>query len=119
MLKRLLFILIISIPLIVSAQDNTLPPIPMRDHIVYYEKFYHIKNGMSKQQVIDAATQWFKEAFPGQPTAILNKTEQPAAINGTGIFKVNTTTGNYYWLRFKVSMIPGDGVLTFRVYNVY
>ncbi|HEY9000242.1 MAG TPA: ThuA domain-containing protein [Mucilaginibacter sp.] len=119
MLKKLLFAVLISMPFIVSAQENTLPPIPMREHIVYYEKFYHIKSALSKQQVISNAIQWFKEAFPGQPAATYNKNEQPAAVNGTGLFKVNTTAGNYYWLRFKVSMIPGDGILTFRVYNVY
>src|SRR4051812_17991211 len=117
MLKKLLFPVLISMPFIVSAQNNTLPPIPMREHIVYYEKFYHIKNGLSKQQVINIAIQWFKETFPSQPAAVFTKNEQPGAVTGVGTFKVNTTAGNYYWLRFKVSMIPGDGVLTFRGYN--
>ena len=41
-------------------------------------------------------------------------------INGTGIFKVTTSThGNYYWLKLKVSVVPGDDILTLRVYNVY
>src|ERR1700744_6204439 len=102
MLKKLLFVFLITASFIASAQENTLPPIPMRDHIIYYEKFYHIKKGLSKQQVINNAVSWFKETFPGQ-SAVLNKSEQPAAVNGTGIFKVNTTAGNYYWLRFKVS----------------
>jgi hypothetical protein len=66
MMKKLFFAILISVPFIVSAQENTLPPIPMREHIVYYEKFYNIKNGLSKEQVISNAIQWFKDAFPGQ-----------------------------------------------------
>lgn len=117
--KKLLFALLVSVSFIASAQENTLPVIPMRDHIVYYEKFYHIKNGLSRGKLITTAMRWFKENFPGQPAAVLNKSEQPATVDGTGIFKVNTTAGNYYWLRFKVSMIPGDDLLTFRVYDIY
>src|ERR1700748_3146134 len=118
MLKKLLLVYLISAKFIALAQENTLPPIPMRYHIVYYEKLYHIQNGLSKQQVITNAVNWFKETFPGQLVAV-NKSDQPEAVNGTGIFKVNTASGNYYWLKFKVIMIPGDGVLTFRVYDVY
>lgn len=118
-MRKLTTFVLALVPFIVSGQNSALPQIPIRDHLVYYQKFYHTKTGLGKQEVINSAIQWLSTTFPDQPTPNYDNNEQPGAVNGTGIFKVATTKGNYYWLKFKISLIPGDDVLTFRAYQIY
>jgi type 1 glutamine amidotransferase len=121
MLKKIIPFALFILPFTILAQDNAPTiAIPMRHGIIYYEKYYQVKTGQTKQQTIDNVLKWLKESFPGQSRAVYLKNEQPGMINGTGAIKVTTSaSGNYYWLKFKISVIPGDDILTLRVYNVY
>jgi type 1 glutamine amidotransferase len=119
MLKKLLILALIAAPFIGFAQNNpTSIPIPMKNGIVWYQKSYAVKADVKKQDMINTALKWLKDSFPDEPGATTN--ESSGEINGSGIFKVITSqSGNYYWLKFRIDIIPGDGLYTFKAYNVY
>jgi hypothetical protein len=119
MLKKLVILALTLAPFICAAQTDTAKiSIPMKNGIIWYQKSYTVKDDLKKQGMINAALAWLKNTYPDEPDAVVNKTS--GEIEGSGIFKIITSqSGNYYWLKFKIVITPGDSIYTFKAYNIY
>ena len=119
-IKKLLLIIFMLCPLANYAQKDTIKiDIPMKKGKINYEESYTATKGLTKAELYNRASKWFLKTFPGQQKgSTFNK--ETGAVNGTGIFKVITSTsGNYYWLRFNVDITVSDTGCTLRAYNYY
>jgi uncharacterized protein len=118
MLRKIFFALLILLPFISIAQNNTGIPIPMKKKIVFYDKSFPVEGGFIRREFSIAATKWFKNEFPGnaEPFHI----GESGDINCTGIFKINTSaTGDYYKLKFKLEIASNDTGYTIKAYDFY
>jgi len=112
MLKKIFLLLFILPSFTGFAQSNI--PIPMKNGIIFYEKSYN--SNLSKQELYSNAEKWLKNYFPEEKKII----KTPGEIAGTGIFKIVTSqSGNYYWLRFNISIAVNDNGYTLKAFNVY
>jgi hypothetical protein len=117
---KLLCALLILVPVVNYAQTDTAKiDIPMKKGKINYEKAYIANKGVNKAELYKRAEKWFQKVFPDQPgNSTANK--ETGVINGTGKFKVITSTsGNYYWLKFNVDIVVSDTGYTFNTYNYY
>jgi type 1 glutamine amidotransferase len=116
MLKKLFILTLILVPFIGVAQNKTPIPIPMKNGIIWYQKSYPIKKDLKRPELTKIAMSWFKDNFPNENMTADNSQE----LEGTCIFKIATgASGNYYWLKFKLTITPSDSSYIFRAYNVY
>jgi uncharacterized protein len=116
MLKKLFVLILILAPFTVIAQNRSTIPIPMKNGIIWYEKSYSIKKDLKGSELTKTVINWFKDNFPDEN--VTNGTS--GEVEGTGIFKIITgASGNYYWLKFRLTITPGDSSYIFRAYNVY
>lgn len=115
---KLLFILLMLVPLVNYAQQDTSKiNIPMKKGKIFYAATYPLNNKISKAETIARAKQWLTKTYPDQLQTI---GETANEINGTGLFKVVTTTkGNYYWLRFSINIAVSDSGYTIAATNYY
>ena len=78
------------------------------------------KNIAGKAELFQRARHWFSTVFPDQSEGKAVVDQQAGTINGFGLFKVVTSdSGNYYWLKFNVSIAVTDTGYTYRAYNYY
>ncbi len=121
MLKKLLLIFFTLGSFAGSAQNNTpLVPIPMKDGIICYEKIFTLQASSNKEELFNNASKWLKKTFP-ESTGVPEISDQKAGkIDGTGIYKIITSNaGNYYWLKFSLSIAVSDNSYSLKAYNFY
>ncbi|SIR42306.1 protein of unknown function [Mucilaginibacter lappiensis] len=106
-------------PSVVWAQtDTTKIDIPMKNGKVNYESTS--KNIAVKSELFQRASKWFGMVFPNQSEGNAVIDQQAGTINGIGLFKVVTSdSGNYYWLKFNVTITVTDTGYIYRAYNYY
>lgn len=90
----------------------------MKNGKVNYESIS--KNIAGKVELFKRASTWFTTVFPDQSESKTVIDQQAGTINGFGLFKVVTSdSGNYYWLKFNVTIAVSDTGYTYRAYNYY
>ena len=121
MLKKLLILSLVLAPFIGAAQTDTPQiPIPMKKGLIDYEQTISLNTSLPRQAQYKNMISWFNDTFSNTGGNIITADEKSGEINGTGNFKVRTSqTGNYYWLRFAVTIKLNDSVYTFKATNVY
>jgi hypothetical protein len=121
LLWKVFFILFILCPLTDYAQKDTAKIlIPMKNGIINYEITNNINNQLNKAELYNRAIKWFAKTFPIQEKGTKVFDKAAGKISGPGIFKVVTSnSGNYYWLRFKVSIVVSDSNYIFRTSDYY
>ncbi|WP_419701338.1 DUF4468 domain-containing protein [Mucilaginibacter sp. NFX135] len=107
------------LPAVAFAQTDTAKiAIPMKKGKVNYESIS--KNIAGKAELFKRANKWFSTVFPDQSEGKAVVDQQAGTINGFGLFKVVTSdSGNYYWLKFNVSITVTDTGYIYRTYNYY
>lgn len=120
-LKKLLVAALLLLPGMVMAQSDAHPlTMQMRDGKIYFDNTYSLDAKLKKEELFSRASEWFKNAFPYPDKAIDINDEKKGEISGTGIFKIVTSTsGNYYWIRFKVSIIVHNATYELKAYEFY
>jgi type 1 glutamine amidotransferase len=104
-----------------AHSDTSTPFLPMKNGIVSfsYAGSGHAK-ALQKTEQYQRALQWFARAFPDSKANIQVADKNAGKIEGTGFFKVITSSpGNYYRVRFNISIIVTDSNYTFRAFNYY
>ncbi|SDT00434.1 protein of unknown function [Mucilaginibacter mallensis] len=108
MFKTLFFGALILFSLNTPAQTSKID-IPMKKGKVYYERSYRISDSSQQNELFKRAEKWFKQDFPNTQKIKISADKTTGEITGTGIFKIVTSnTGNYYFMRFAI---------TIKVYN--
>jgi hypothetical protein len=75
---------------------------------------------LQKTRQYQRALQWIARSFPGSKASIQVADKKAGKIEGTVFFKlINSSSGNYYWVKFNISIIVTDNNYTFRAYNYY
>ena len=78
------------------------------------------KNIAGKAELFQRASKWFNTVFPDQSESKVVVDQQDGTINGLGLFKIVTSdSGNYYWLKFNVTIVVTNTGYTYRAYNYY
>ena len=121
MIKKLLIITLILLPCISMAQSGTRPVMmQMRNGKIYFNNTYSLRADLKKEELFNRAQDWFKNAFPYPDKSIDTTDLKKGLISGTGIFKITTSTsGHYYWMRFKVEIIVHNATYEIKAYNFY
>lgn len=116
-----------------AHSDTSTPFLPMKNGIV---SFSYSGSGHSdrsshpggsghsedfqKTERYQRALQWFVQSFPGSKASIQVADKKAGRIEGTGFSKVITSSsGNYYWVKFNISINMTDSNYSFRAYNYY
>jgi hypothetical protein len=109
----------LALPAVAFAQTDTAKiDIPMKKGKVNYESTS--KNIAGKAELFKRANKWFSTVFPDQSEGKVAIDQQTGTINGFGLFKVVTSdSGNYYWLKFNVTIAVTDTGYTYCAYNYY
>jgi len=117
MIKKLLFLCLLFLPVMVMAQGNTSPILlQMRNGKVYFDNVYAINAGFKKADLYNKALSWFK----GDEKTITNANEKKGEVIGTCTTRVNIgNTGNYYFVRFVVDVIVYDATYEVKIFDVY
>ncbi|GAA3992047.1 DUF4468 domain-containing protein [Mucilaginibacter dorajii] len=117
---KLLFIIAwMLLPLVNYAQQDTSTiHLPMKNGKITYEQSY--PTNKSRDEVFSLAEQWFAQTFPDEPQNLYSADKKGGQIKGVGMFKVITSsTGNYYWLKFDVTILITDGGYTITTGNYF
>jgi hypothetical protein len=118
--RKTAFVFLLLYPsLLRSQQSVTSIPIPMKNGIVFYEKNYDLPVAGNEKKSADKAISWIKETFPG--TMVNNSTEGLVRLmNSTGSFKIPVgPSGNFYWVRMKISVGFHESFYTVGLYDYY
>jgi type 1 glutamine amidotransferase len=104
-----------------AHSETSAPFLPMKNGIVSfsYAGSGHAK-ALQKSERYQRALQWFARSFPNSKATIQVADKNAGKIEGTGLFKVITSNqGDYYWVRFNISIIATDSNYTLRAFNYY
>jgi hypothetical protein len=113
MFKTLFLGSLILFSLSVLAQTSKID-IPMKKGKVYYEKSYRVNENLQQDELYKRALKWFKQDFPNTQKIKISADKTTGEITGTGIFKIITSsTGNYYFMRFAISIKVYNGGYTY------
>jgi len=120
-LKKLAFVALILLPGMVIAQSDTTPlTMQMRDGKIYFDNTYSLDAKLKKEDLFSRASTWFKDAFLYPEKSIDVSDDKKGEISGTGIFKIVTSSsGNYYWIRFRVNIIVHNATYELKAYEFY
>jgi hypothetical protein len=119
MFKTLFLGSLILFSLNVLAQTSRID-IPMKKGKVYYEKSYRVNEGLQQDELYKRALKWFKQDFPHTQKIKISTDKTTGEITGTGIFKITTSsTGNYYFMRFAISIKVYNGGYTYTADKFY
>jgi hypothetical protein len=120
-LKKLVTISFILAPTMVMAQSDAQPlTMQMRDGKIYFDNTYSLDAKRKKDELFSLASDWFKDAFQYPEKGIDSSDDKMGEISGTGIFKIVTSSsGNYYWIRFRVSIIVHNATYELKAYDFY
>lgn len=118
-IRPLLFVLCMLMPLVNYAQQDTSKIlIPMQKGKINYEQTF--ASSKSKAELFERATKWFAATFPDEPSPLYKANKTTGEITGIGMFKVITSnTGNYYWLKFDVTIAVTDAGCAITINNYY
>jgi hypothetical protein len=121
MLKKLLIAVLSLLPFVCDAQnDISQSPIPMKNGLIAYEQTISLNTSLPRPSQYKSMLSWFNDTFSNTGGNIITADERSGEINGTGNFKVRTSqTGNYYWIRFAVTIKLSDSTYSFKATNVY
>jgi len=121
LLKKLLIAAIILLPGIAMAQSDSQPlTMQMRDGKIYFDNTYSLDAKLKKDELFSRASNWFKDAFPYPDKSIDVTDDKKGELSGTGIFKIVTSSsGNYYWIRFKLNIIVHNATYELKLYDIY
>ena len=121
MLKKLLVISVILLPCICAAQSDTSPVVmQMKNGKIYFDNIYALDAGLKKEALYDKALYWFKVSFPYPEKTIAITDDKKGEIDGTGIFKITTSSsGHYYWLKFTVNIIVRNATYELKAFDFY
>jgi hypothetical protein len=104
---------------LLQAQPPAAIPIPMKNGIVFYEKQYALPKALDERSAAALALSWIKKTFPGAITSVLTE-GHTRTVYSKGSFKVPvSTTGNYYWIRMKISLSIQDGSYVAQLSDYY
>lgn len=104
----------------IRRAGSPLVPIPMRNRIVDYEKTFERESGGSREESFERAKEWFSKAAPGISTKLDYADREAGKLTGKGSFKVVTANnGNYYELRFDISIKITDSNCSFSTNHYY
>jgi len=119
MFKTLFIGLFILFSLNGLAQTSKID-IPMKKGKVYYEKSYTINAGLQQSELYGRTLNWFKQDFQNTQKIKTSADKATGEITGTGIFKIITSsTGNYYLMRFAMTIKVYNGGYTFTADKFY
>src|SRR6185312_2072476 len=120
-IKKLVIAALVLLPGIVIAQSDTQPlTMQMRDGKIYFDNTYSLDAKLKKDELYSRASNWLKDAFPYPEKSIDLSDDKKGELSGTGIFKIVTSnSGNYYWIRFKVSIIVHNATYELKLYDIY
>ncbi len=119
MFKTLLFGLLTLFSLSGLAQTSKID-IPMKKGKVYYERSYRVSDSSQQDELFKRAEKWFKQDFPNTQKIKLSTDKTTGVITGTGIFKILTSnTGNYYFMRFAITIKVYNGGYTYTADKFY
>src|ERR1700760_3667299 len=120
-LKKLIIVAIILLPGVAMAQSDTQPLImQMRDGKIYFDNTYSLDPKLKKDELFSRAANWFKDAFPYPEKGIDLNDDKKGELSGIGIFKIVTSSsGNYYWIKFKVSIVVHNATYELKLYDIY
>jgi hypothetical protein len=94
--------------------------IPMKNGKVYYEKNSHLNNSLLQEELFNRVLEWFKHDLLSTEKIKLSDDKKTGEIFGSGIFKIVTSgTGNYYLVRFAISIKVFNDGYTFTANNFY
>jgi len=120
-LKKLVIAALILLPGMVMAQSDTQPlTMRMRDGKIYFDNTYSLDAKLKKEELFSRASNWFKDAFPYPDKSVDVSDDKKGEISGAGIFKIVTSSsGNYYWIRFKVNIVVHNATYELKLYDIY
>src|ERR1700758_674189 len=120
-IKNLVIIAFVLLPGIVIAQSDPQPlTMQMRDGKIYFDNTYSLDAKLKKEELFSRASNWFKDAFPYPDKSIDVRNDKKGELSGTGIFKIVTSSsGNYYWIRFKVNIVVHNATYELKAYEFY
>jgi len=102
---KILFIGAFSLFSLHALAQTSKIDIPMKNGKVYYEKSYMLSGSTQQGELFNRAEKWFRQDFPNTQKIKLSADKTTGEITGTGIFKIITSnTGNYYFMRFAISI---------------
>ncbi|HMH32431.1 MAG TPA: hypothetical protein VK543_05345 [Puia sp.] len=118
-MKKLLSLLLILASFFSYAQTDSIP-IPMKNGIVFYEKYYPMDFRSNKNQQSVKALQWFGRYFSDVAEALKVADIKSGKIAGAGAFKVIVgESGNYFWIQMQVAISVTDSGYLFQSYDYY
>lgn len=119
MFKKLFLGAFILFSLNVLTQTSKID-IPMKKGKVYYEKSYIVNDSSRQNELFKRAEKWFKQDFPNTQKIKLSADKTTGEIMGIGIFKIVTSnTGNYYFMRFVITIKVYNGGYTYTANQFY
>jgi hypothetical protein len=120
-LKKLVIAALILFPEMIMAQNDTQPlTMQMRDGKIYFDNTYSLDAKLKKEELFSRASNWLKDVFSYPEKSIDISDDKKGEISGTGIFKIVTSSsGNYYWIRFKVNIIVHNATYELKLYDIY
>ena len=107
-----------SISLTALAQSDSVN-LPLKGRIVSYETALPVQHRKAKDISAESAkwiTETFKEIKEPKPATKITD----GKVDGTGIIKVTINDGgDYYWLKFSITMRVTDSTAIFRAFDFY
>ncbi len=121
MFKKLFIVILTLLPVISMAQsENPQVMFQMRNGKMYFDNAYSLNRGLKKDTLYNRALNWFEAAFPYPDKVITIADTKKGEIDGTGIFKIATSSdGHYYWMKFAVNISIHNATYELKVYDVY
>lgn len=119
--KLLFLIAMLLMPLFGFAQKDIYKiPIPVKSRVVNYTDTCKISKSQNKAQLLDKAAGWLSKSFKGDELGVELTDKAAGKIKGKGIFKIITSDGgNYYWLKFNISITITDSTCILNTLNYY
>ena len=105
---------------VISQENNTGIPIPMKNGIIFYEKTFAVDPSISKDKIFLLVESWFRSSFPGLKEKI-NTDKLNSRVSSKGLFKVVTDemTGHYYWIKPSINIIIKEDSCKVELFNYY
>ena len=121
MFKKLLFFIFIFSSYSCFAQsDSHADMMQMRNGKVYFDNTYALNPDLKKEDLFKKALNWFDSSFPYPDKNISIADSTRGEIDGTGIFKIITSSsGHYYWIRFAINIIVQNATYELKVFDFY
>jgi hypothetical protein len=120
MFRKLFYTILFFFPAVACLAQAAKIDIPMKKGKVYYEKSYAVSDSLRQNELYKRALKWFKSDSANTQKIKTSANKANGQISGTGIFKIVTgNTGNYYFMRFKISIKVIKGAYTFAATDFY